>query len=324
MPMSCRCSPTMSVLGSSTMSVSELPTLSIIGSPTSDLFLRRRCRPSALPKAPDAPASTIVIVNKNMKVENVAKEARLRTKLISPKEARFKTEGAPFSKRKEELVVFSRVLSLTSTFGVANTMRIWVSFMDLECEGINPHTAFGYPELSCELPLKANIPSLGGTCQSPSKNKKRQYATRKKHTGKTAIMEEPKRKVNLYNSPEFVMPLHEFIHHPMAFELVHNGATFQVAGITNNSHLEDAEEIRNCVLQYEDLGHYILDVAKKRIEKMFFVGLTDKHEESAKILANLIGKQMPSKWIPSNHSVEKVRLNASTNYKQVCTSPYDI
>lgn len=31
-----------------------------------------------------------------------------------------------------------------------------------------------------------------------------------------------------YNMEEVVMPLHEFINHPVAMDIVHNGATFQV------------------------------------------------------------------------------------------------
>jgi hypothetical protein len=32
-----------------------------------------------------------------------------------------------------------------------------------------------------------------------------------------------------YDAPTITMPLTEFIHHPVAHELVHNGATFQVS-----------------------------------------------------------------------------------------------
>ena len=31
-----------------------------------------------------------------------------------------------------------------------------------------------------------------------------------------------------YNMEEIVMPLHEFINHPVALDIIHNGATFQV------------------------------------------------------------------------------------------------
>lgn len=31
-----------------------------------------------------------------------------------------------------------------------------------------------------------------------------------------------------YHMEEVVMPLHEFINHPVAMDIVHNGATFQV------------------------------------------------------------------------------------------------
>lgn len=33
-----------------------------------------------------------------------------------------------------------------------------------------------------------------------------------------------------YNMEEIVMPLHEYIYDPIALDIVHNGATFQVNG----------------------------------------------------------------------------------------------
>ncbi|MCO5577704.1 hypothetical protein L7F22_031536 [Adiantum nelumboides] len=95
-----------------------------------------------------------------------------------------------------------------------------------------------------------------------------------------------------YDASSFVMPLHEFIHQPMVVDILHNGATFQVAGLTNNSYIKEAGKIRNCVIDYPDLGLQILNVAKRRIDKMIFVGLTDKHEESAKLFAHVVGGQI--------------------------------
>ncbi|KAI5073307.1 hypothetical protein GOP47_0011320 [Adiantum capillus-veneris] len=95
-----------------------------------------------------------------------------------------------------------------------------------------------------------------------------------------------------YDASSFVMPLHEFIHQPMVVDIVHNGATFQVTGLTNNSYIKEAGKIRNCVIDYPDLGLHILNVAKMRIDKMIFVGLTEKHEESAKLFAHIVGGQI--------------------------------
>jgi len=36
------------------------------------------------------------------------------------------------------------------------------------------------------------------------------------------------KKVNAYDVEDMVMPLHEYINDPVAHEIIHNGATFQV------------------------------------------------------------------------------------------------
>ncbi|MFS7966316.1 putative protein-tyrosine sulfotransferase [Helianthus anomalus] len=71
-----------------------------------------------------------------------------------------------------------------------------------------------------------------------------------------------------YNMKEIVMPLHEFINHPVALDIIHNGATFQVAGLTNNSDKRDAHDVRHCVMTYQTLGKYVLEVAKVMIRRL--------------------------------------------------------
>eukprot|EP00249_Psilotum_nudum_P024961 c29333_g1_i5 orf=454-1470(-) len=97
--------------------------------------------------------------------------------------------------------------------------------------------------------------------------------------------------VDPYDVPSVVMPLHEFIHQPIVADLVHNGATFQVAGLTNLSYLTEAGDLRNCVLKYPDLGHYILDVAKERLNRMLYVGLAERQKDTAALFAHVIGEQ---------------------------------
>lgn len=65
-----------------------------------------------------------------------------------------------------------------------------------------------------------------------------------------------------YNMEEIVMPLHEYINDPIARDIIHNGATFQVAGLTNNSYLAEVHEVRHCVQKYQTLGAFVLEVAK--------------------------------------------------------------
>ncbi|KAK1283069.1 Protein-tyrosine sulfotransferase [Acorus calamus] len=97
-----------------------------------------------------------------------------------------------------------------------------------------------------------------------------------------------------YNMEDFVMPLNDYINNPMAHDLIHNGATFQVAGLTNNSCLAESNEIRLCVREHPSLGRHVLDVAKKRLDDMLYVGLTEDHKQSATMFANMVGAQVLS------------------------------
>lgn len=95
-----------------------------------------------------------------------------------------------------------------------------------------------------------------------------------------------------YNASFYVMPFHEFLHKPLVMDLLQNGATFQLAGLTNNSYTERAADLRKCVINYPDLGHIVLNVAKRRIDKMILVGLTEKHKDTAILFANVVGGQI--------------------------------
>ncbi|CAN0916385.1 Protein-tyrosine sulfotransferase [Linum grandiflorum] len=109
---------------------------------------------------------------------------------------------------------------------------------------------------------------------------------------------------NPYSMQEIVMPLHDYINDPIAHDIIHNGATFQVAGITNNSYYPEAHEVRHCVRKYKVLGDYILQVAKKRLDDMMYVGLTEDHKESATMFANMVGAQVISQTLASNSTKE--------------------
>ncbi|CAN1171884.1 Protein-tyrosine sulfotransferase [Linum perenne] len=109
---------------------------------------------------------------------------------------------------------------------------------------------------------------------------------------------------NTYSMHEFVMPLLDYINDPMAHDIVHNGATFQVAGITNNSYYPEAHEVRHCVGKYKVLGDYVLQVAKKRLDNMLYVGLTEEHKESATMFANVVASQVISQTLASVSSTK--------------------
>ncbi|KAF2617969.1 hypothetical protein F2Q68_00038496 [Brassica cretica] len=105
---------------------------------------------------------------------------------------------------------------------------------------------------------------------------------------------------NPYDMEEMLMPLHKYLDTPTAHDIIHNGATFQIAGLTNNSHLAEAHEVRHCVQKYKSLGELVLQVAKRRLDSMLYVGLTEEHRESASLFANVVGSQVLSQVVMSN------------------------
>ncbi|KAK3010797.1 hypothetical protein RJ639_011901 [Escallonia herrerae] len=105
-----------------------------------------------------------------------------------------------------------------------------------------------------------------------------------------------------YDMEDFVMPLHQYINDPIAQDVIRNGATFQVAGLTNNSHNSESHDVRHCVLKYQNLGGYVLEVARKRLDDMLYVGLTENHRESATMFANVVGAQVIYQSVVSSKS----------------------
>uniref|UniRef100_A0A0D9WM55 Sulfotransferase n=1 Tax=Leersia perrieri TaxID=77586 RepID=A0A0D9WM55_9ORYZ len=99
-------------------------------------------------------------------------------------------------------------------------------------------------------------------------------------------------RINAYDVEDMVMPLHQYIDDPVAHEIIHNGATFQITGLTNNSYFNGAHEVRHCVRKHPDLGRFVLEVAKSRLDRMLYVGLTEDHEESARLFAHMVGAQV--------------------------------
>lgn len=123
-----------------------------------------------------------------------------------------------------------------------------------------------------------------------------------------------------YDMSEMVMPLQEYIQDPIAHEIIHNGATFQVAGLTNNSYTPESREVRQCVQKYMGLGDLVLQVAKKRLDDMLYVGLTEEHRESATMFANVVGSQVISQLRASSSSTESTADNKSARSSSVSDS----
>ncbi|KAG1678906.1 hypothetical protein FOA52_003575 [Chlamydomonas sp. UWO 241] len=85
--------------------------------------------------------------------------------------------------------------------------------------------------------------------------------------------------INSYDN-ELVMSLAEFIKHPIAQRLLHNGQTYQVLGITNYSHWNDAKAMRACMAGDPATASHMADLAIKRLDRFMHVGTTDRLDES--------------------------------------------
>ncbi|KAJ8751385.1 hypothetical protein K2173_016583 [Erythroxylum novogranatense] len=128
---------------------------------------------------------------------------------------------------------------------------------------------------------------------------------------------------NPYEMEEFVKPLHEYINDPIAHDIIHNGATYQIAGLTNNSYFMEAHEVRKCVHKYKALGNDVLEVAKRRLDDMLYVGLTEDHKESATMFAHVVGAQVISQALALNVSADNVADDKSGQSSLVSDSKHD-
>ncbi|GJP49565.1 hypothetical protein CLOM_g8759 [Closterium sp. NIES-68] len=100
--------------------------------------------------------------------------------------------------------------------------------------------------------------------------------------------------LNGYDKGYLVMPLIDYVNSPAVMDLIHNGATFHVAGITQNSRYPNARMLRRCASTFKDSGEKILTLAKAHLANMLHVGLTEVHEESAILFAATIGRSLHS------------------------------
>ncbi|XP_075513597.1 protein-tyrosine sulfotransferase isoform X4 [Primulina tabacum] len=128
---------------------------------------------------------------------------------------------------------------------------------------------------------------------------------------------------NPYDMEDILMPLHEYINNPISQDIIHNGATFQIAGLTNNSYFVEAHDIRHCVFKHKSLGEYVLKVAKKRLDDMLYVGLTEKHRESATMFANVVGAQVISQHLASGSSTDVASNDDSEQSSSLSDARHD-
>lgn len=126
----------------------------------------------------------------------------------------------------------------------------------------------------------------------PATNKTYFYDPKTNKT--TWEMPPPKPALNAYDN-ELTMPLHEWIETPEVEELVHNGHTLQILGISNTSFWEEASDLRHCFKHDEKSREILLELAKEKMSQMLHVGMQDNLTESVSSLAASLGRVMASK-----------------------------
>lgn len=96
-----------------------------------------------------------------------------------------------------------------------------------------------------------------------------------------------------------VMPLADFARHPAVAELLHNGAAFQLLGLTNNTREGDeahgarAARLRRCVLQGGAPAQRLRAAAVERLRATFqVVTLKQRLSESVALLAATLGRPL--------------------------------
>lgn len=104
-------------------------------------------------------------------------------------------------------------------------------------------------------------------------------------------MPEPDATLNAYDN-ELTMSLKEWIETPEAEDLIHNGHTLQLLGISNTSFWNEAPSLRRCFFENEDARKELLEMAKRKLSQMLHVGLQDDLNESVASLAASLRRKM--------------------------------
>jgi len=109
---------------------------------------------------------------------------------------------------------------------------------------------------------------------------------------KQSVWEKPRVNATLepYNN-SLVTPLAHWIEGSVARELVHDGATLQILGLTNNSHWPGASELRQCYFEDAETHDALVDHAKHRLRALDHVGLTEQLDDSVASLAASLGRK---------------------------------
>lgn len=95
---------------------------------------------------------------------------------------------------------------------------------------------------------------------------------------------EPRIKLNPYKNV-LTMPLEDWLETDEAYDLVHNGATLQILGITNTSFWPEAGLLRKCFIRDAASRATLLSLAKEKLKTIPHVGLQEHLDDSVASLA---------------------------------------
>jgi len=99
-----------------------------------------------------------------------------------------------------------------------------------------------------------------------------------------------------------VMPLADWIETDEARDLIHEGATLQILGLTNYSHWKSATALRKCFFEDLDSRKRLVGIAKQRLRSMLHVGLTENLDHSVASMAAGLGFNLSS---PSHRTTSR-------------------
>jgi len=117
-----------------------------------------------------------------------------------------------------------------------------------------------------------------------------------------------------YHAPDIVMPLIDFVQHPVVAATLHNGAVLQILGATNNSHdvpAHEAARLAQCAARGGPPAALLAEAAERRMAGFHFVGLFDDLHATARLAAATLGRRM-------NGTAYKLKTSA-----QEAAAPYD-
>lgn len=109
---------------------------------------------------------------------------------------------------------------------------------------------------------------------------------------------EPGEPINPFNN-SLIMPLADFVMHPVVDDTLGNGQAMQVLGLTSYSHWPEAAQLRECVRKHPDSQQQLQRLAEDHIRAMLHVGLMEELHLSMASLASTLGiKLNGSTWKP--------------------------